>query len=179
MMNRGFGGFDFGQAMTGRINEVGNAPTHHMRSPARHFAPQSPVVESPITGLGSMGQWEADWQSRYNQTPQGEPGYDALQQEREQFEPAFQNQQRQQQAFNMMQGQGQNFGMMGPDYTTPGFGQVTGQTNAFAPEMGQNRAATQGVNEGLQTDWLTGVYDPSRMQAMGVYSPMGYGRFGM
>ena len=108
------------------------------------------------------------------------PDFSLLNAERDQFEPLWQNQQRQQQAFNMMEGQGQRFGMMGEDYVNPGFGQVSGEVNPFSPDMGAGRAAVQGANDGISTDWLTGVYDPTQMQAMGVYRPRGsYGFGGM
>ena len=106
------------------------------------------------------------------------PDFTALDAERARYEPLFQNRERAQQSFNMMEGQGQRFGMMGPDYTNPGFGQVSGEVNPFSPDMGAGRAAVQGANDGISTDWLTGVYDPTQMQAMGVYRPGGLGGLG-
>ena len=241
--------------------------------PVRQFSPQSAMVDNPLAGMGSMQDWETDWQNRYNaeearrgqgatgpralgperdqfivnelrnlgapinsttlgafgignmgsfsdqghgdyaanvaglgnmgqnvvansigrdnfdrlmgyqqQFDPGNAGYtpdfSALNAERDKFQPLWENQQRQQQSFNMMEGQGQRFGMMGPDYTSPGFGQVSGQVNPFAPEMGAGRAAVQGANDGIDTDWLTGVYDPRTMQAAGVYRPGGLGGLG-
>lgn len=269
-----------GSFSTGAGNPAGNNPAMNQLPrwgnplnrdapyPVRQFSPQSDAINNPLIGMGSMQEWEADWQNRYNAeearrgqgatgaralgperdqfivnelhslgapvnettlgtfgigntqsfsdqghgdyaanvaglddmgqnvvagnigrdnfdrlmnyeqefdpgTPGYTPDFSLLNAERDQFEPLFQNQQRQQQAFNMMEGQGQRFGMMGEDYTNPGFGQVSGETNPFSPDMGAGAAALQGANEGISTDWLTGVYDPTSMQAMGVYRPRG------
>ena len=277
-LGQGFGGFDFGAAQGGMGGGrgFGSPPQRNTPFPARQNAPSGQVVNNPLAGMGSMQDWQTDWQNRYNQTPRtltrntttapqwsqmvpgatgsspanqqtmsdnilagllsgsdlpeeeaqsligwqfptgvdwtqgsaydpargaagmgashrvmtdpGEtrqysapnPAYQALLDERNQFEPLFQNQQRQQQAFNMMEGQGQRFGMMGEDYVNPGFGQVSGEVNPFSPDMGAGRAAVQGANDGISTDWLSGVYDPTQMQAMGVYRPRGgYGFGGM
>jgi hypothetical protein len=99
------------------------------------------------------------------------PDFTALNAEKDRLQPMAQNQIRQQQAYNMMDGFGQQNAVMGDDYTAAGFGQVSGETNPFAPAMGQAAFDLSGGNDGISTDWLSGVYDPQKGQAAGVYRP--------
>jgi hypothetical protein len=112
----------------------------------------------------------------------GDPGYTpdftALNAEKDRMKPLAENQIRQQQAFDMMNGWGQQNAVMGPEYTQAGFGQVTGETNIAAPAMGQAAFDLSGGNEGISTDWLTGVYNPQQGQSVGVYRPLQGGGMG-
>jgi hypothetical protein len=105
----------------------------------------------------------------------GSPGYTpdftGLNAEKDRLQPMAQNQIRQQQSFDMMNGWGQENAVMGDDYTAAGFGQVSGETNPYGADMGQAAFDLSGGNDGISTDWLSGVYDPQQGQAAGVYRP--------
>lgn len=63
------------------------------------------------------------------------------------------NQTRQQQSYDSMNGWGQLNGVMGPNYTDPNFGQISGQAGGplTAPTM----------PNGVDPSWTSGVFDPS------------------
>lgn len=87
------------------------------------------------------------------------PDFSALDAERVRMMPLFQNQTRQQQGYDSMRGWGQENAVMGADYTSPTFGQITGD-----PTGGQGASPLSGIGQGA----LNGVYNPGATSA-GVY----------
>jgi len=104
--------------------------------------------------LGNLGLDGAYSQMQPDMSQQLQQQYALEKQQREQGQVA------QQQAYNGMIGNGQLNGILGADYTTPGFGQINGQTT--------NPYAINNAPAGVNMDWTkaagtaqnTGVYDP-------------------
>lgn len=79
------------------------------------------------------------------------PDFTALNAEKASMMPVFENQNRQQQGYDSMRGWGQENAVMGPDYTNPNFGQISGD-----PINGQGASPLSGVGQGA----MNGVYNP-------------------
>lgn len=70
-------------------------------------------------------------------------------------QPFLENQTRNQQAYDSMRNNGQINALIGPDYSNANFGSISGQGAAQLPEI-----------DGVNMDWASGVYNPSKANGM-------------
>jgi hypothetical protein len=112
----------------------------------------------------ALGDSMYDQLRNYTPAPAG-PGYQAnftaLNAEKQKMLRAYEARTRNQQAYDSMLNNGQIHGIIGPGYTNPNFGSVSGQEGAAQlPQI-----------DGVNMDWASGVYNPQR--ASGMYGSTG------
>jgi hypothetical protein len=89
------------------------------------------------------------------------PDFSGLNAEKDKMAPVYNNQAAQQQAYNGMLGNGQLNAIPGADYSVPGFGQITGNSNPYSVDVPSGVNLPQGSGT-YGAGQQTGVYNPQQ-----------------